>query len=210
MQQPIRGDVSPYCRCRRQRSTLPHAPTTPEESRALPKSPPVALAHACALGLGHLKVFFSQQGTRGVARVYVDHDGTPFVGIGPGLRFFFAAEPFAVVAHLRFRIVVGVGKRGLVIGSVWIGFDGRDVILDEGDTHYVDDGGNCRPVATVSAFFPVVQELPAEAHEHDSPGEQQDQSDLEPSKWAAAHEEDGDKRRHCEARFLFERSLSKS
>jgi hypothetical protein len=123
----------------------------------------------------------------------MDLDGTPFVGIGPALRFFFGAEPFAEVSHLMFRIMVGVGKRGLAIGSVRIGSDGRDIILDESDTSYVDDGGNCRPVSTVSAFFSSAEHLLADTLKHDGPGNQRDHDNLEASDWAAAaHEVNGD------------------
>jgi hypothetical protein len=75
----------------------------------MPQSSPVALAHVCALGLGHLKVFFSQHGTRGVARVYVDHEGTAFVGIRPGLSLVLVAKPSAVIARLLLGIAVEIG-----------------------------------------------------------------------------------------------------
>lgn len=138
-----------------------------------------------------LKVFFSQNGTGGVAWVYVDHDGFTLVGISPALRFFFAAEPFAEVAHLRFWIVVFIGKRGLVVGLVWIGSNRGNLIPDKGDTHYLDHSGNCWPVAALSALLPGIQELPEDTYEHDSPCEQGDQNDLAVSEWATTHEENG-------------------
>src|ERR1700678_2375748 len=56
-----------------------------------------ATRHACALGLGQLKVFFSQHGTRGVARVYVDLDGLSFVRIRPSLGLFLIAQRSTVI-----------------------------------------------------------------------------------------------------------------
>ena len=75
---------------------------------------------------GHLKVFFSQHGTRGVARVYVDLHGFAFVGIRPGFGIFLSAKFAAVVAHLLFWIVVDVGERGLVVGVVRTGIESQN------------------------------------------------------------------------------------
>src|ERR1700734_1864018 len=69
-----------------------------------------------------LKVFFSQHGPRGVARVYVDLDGLALVKVRPGLGIFLLAKTAAVVAHLLFGIVVDVGQRSLVVGIVQGGF----------------------------------------------------------------------------------------
>jgi hypothetical protein len=64
----------------------------------------VAISHGV-----HLKVFFSQHGTRGVIWVYVDLDGFAFVGIRPGIGIFLTAKITAVVTHLLVRILVDVG-----------------------------------------------------------------------------------------------------
>src|SRR6185437_14514672 len=70
---------------------------------------------------GHLKVFLPQNGTRGVAGVYVDLDGFAFVGIRPSLGIVFVAKSALVVAHLLFGILVDVGQRGKVIGEIYTG-----------------------------------------------------------------------------------------
>lgn len=72
---------------------------------------PAGVGHRLPLagrGQSYLKVFFSQHGTRGVARVYVGLDGFAFVGICPGLGIIFVGEIAAVFAHLLLGIVVGI------------------------------------------------------------------------------------------------------
>jgi hypothetical protein len=58
--------------------------------------------------VGHLKIFFSQHGTRGVARVYVDLDGFAFIGIRPGGGLVFVGKITAVVASLLLWIAVKI------------------------------------------------------------------------------------------------------
>lgn len=56
-----------------------------------------------------LNVLISQDGTRRIARVYMDLDGFALVGIGPSLGIFLFRKIATVVAHLIFEILVDIG-----------------------------------------------------------------------------------------------------
>ena len=63
-------------------------------------------------------------------------------------------------------------------------------MFDKSNTHNINDGRDCRPVAAVNVFEPRVEELPADAHEHNGPEGQQHQNGRRAGEWPAAAAED--------------------
>ncbi len=144
-----------------------------------------------------LKVLFSQHGTRGVARVYVDLDGFAFVGIRPSLCIFLFAKITAVVAHLLIGIVVDIGQCGSVVGAVGTGFESHRIAFYVSDTHNIYDGGDFRPVTATSALNPPLHDYPTDGHEHSGHGGQHEQDEPEDGGWAEGSTKDvGEKQWH--------------